>query len=97
MQAQIEHIEIPKGGALNYAWDYSVIEENLGASVSTVAWSTDQSSTVAISGEALASSVASALLTGSNEGNAVIKITATMDDSQIIVTYFDVNVRDYTV
>lgn len=60
--------------------------------VTAVSWSVE-SGTAAISGEALANNVASAVLTFSSAGRALIKAIATAG-TQTFVAYLDVLIRD---
>ncbi len=82
-----------KGEAWTYTIDWTVTAGRLGTSVSSVVWSVDSGSAT-ISGEALASNVASALITTSQSGCAMIKVVATLADGQIDIHYFKVQVSE---
>ena len=82
-----------KGEARVRTADWTVMAEKLGTSVSTVTWSVD-SGTATITGEALASNVATALITTGSTGCALIKVVATMADGQIDNHYFKINVSE---
>ena len=82
-----------KGEAFVYTVDFSVFAGRFSTSVSSVTWTVD-SGTGTISGEALASNVASALVTTGDTGCAMIKLVATMADNQIDIHFFKVDVND---
>jgi hypothetical protein len=68
-----------KGEAFNYSVDWGVFAGRYSTSVSSVVWTVD-SGTATIASEALASNVASALITTNSVGCAMIKLVATMAD-----------------
>lgn len=82
-----------KGEAFNYSVDWNVFTGRFSTTVSSVVWSVD-SGTATISSEALASGVASALITTNSVGCAMIKLVATMADSQVDIHFFKVSVDD---
>jgi hypothetical protein len=82
-----------KGEAFTYTVDWSVFAGRQSTSVSSVVWSVD-SGNATISTEALASNVASALITTGDTGCAMIKLVATMADNQIDIHFFKVDVSD---
>ena len=92
-QSTIENIPQSIGEAFTYTIEWGVIAETLGTTVSSVAWTVD-SGDAAISGEALSSNDASALITTATTSTALIKVVATMTDGQIDTQYFRVKVYD---
>ena len=82
-----------KGEAFTYTIDWSVFAGRLGTSVSSVAWSVD-SGTATIGSEAISSNVASALITTASSGCAMIKLVATMADSQIDIHFFKISTSE---
>lgn len=89
--------DIPQGDLRYAQMDFSVSAGRLGTTVSSVAWSVEEGSTVTISGTpTLSGSIAQALLqAGSNtSGCSLIKVKATMADSQTVSEYIKINVID---
>lgn len=82
--------------AYTYTINFNRATTKAGSSVSSVVWSTDETSIMSISGEALASNKATALLTASatNTGIARISVLATLANSEKVRMYFDVNVAE---
>jgi hypothetical protein len=83
-----------KGSIYTYSVDLTLIEQELSLTASTVTWSTQDSSIVSIGTSALTSSVASAPLTASSEGSALIKLVITTSGDDKIVYFFEVKVID---
>ena len=79
------------GEANTIEYDFAPWEADNG-SVSAVTWSTELGQ-AAISNESLASSIASATITTSQEGKSLIKITATAGNNTF-VTYLHVMSKD---
>lgn len=90
---RIEKAEQFKGEIYQYSFDLSAAVGRLGTTVSSVDWSTDDSE-VTLGAEALASSVASCLITASNTGTAVVKCSATLADGQKIIRYVKIKVEE---
>jgi len=82
-----------KGAATHYEVDYSVLVGRLGTTVSTVTWSVESGSAT-ISGETLASGVASALITTGSEDCSLIKLEAVLADGQTDVFFFKIKTED---
>jgi hypothetical protein len=82
-----------KGEAFNYSVDWGVTVGRLSTSVSSVTWSVDGGNAT-ISGESLTTSLASALITTSDTGCVMVKVTALLADGQIDIHYFKINVDE---
>ncbi len=82
-----------EGEATQYSVDWNVKVSKLSTTVNSVAWSVESGSAL-VSGETLASNVATALVTTDSVDCSLIKLTATFADSQIDVHYFKVRVDD---
>ena len=67
--------------------------EGDNGTVSSVSWSV-VSGNASIANTALASSVASATVTGSSGGKSLVKVTLTTSGNNVGVLYFEVYVRD---
>ncbi len=67
--------------------------KRLSTSVSTAAWTTESGNAAAAS-EALASNVATALVTVPDEETTVLKVKLTMADGQIRHQFINITVRD---
>lgn len=80
-----------KDGATSYSFDLSQWAEDNGT-VTTVTW-TVKSGSATISGEALASNVATALITFGQSGSNLIQIKASTG-SKIYIGYLDVLAKD---
>lgn len=80
-----------EGAKEKYALDFTQWADVNGA-VTSVVWTVD-SGNGAVSGEALASSVASAFLTTSDAGRTVMKVVATVSGGSIHTVYVDVLCR----
>jgi hypothetical protein len=74
--------------------DFSASASKLGTTVSTVAWSIEEGSTVTISNESLTNGVAKALLTSSTDstGCNLIKARAVMANGEILPGYIEMEV-----
>ncbi len=81
------------GEAKIYSVDGTAVAAQKSTSVSTADWSVESGS-AAVSGEALSSNVATALITTANEGCSVIKIKSALADGQIINTYLKINTKE---
>jgi len=79
--------------ATNYSVDYNVLIGRLNTTVTGVVWSVDDGNAT-ITGETLSSGKASALITTSSEGCSLIKLVATLADSQIDVFFFKIKALD---
>lgn len=82
-----------KGEAFNYSVDFNVFTGRFSTSVSSVTWSVDSGSAT-ITGEATASNVSSALIATDNTGCAMIKVVATMANTEIDIHFFKIDVND---
>ena len=80
-----------KSGATTYSFDFSPWAED-NNTVTTATW-TLEAGQATISGEALSSNVATALVTFSQSGGALIKLVAS-SSSEIYVTWLDVLAKD---
>lgn len=67
-----------------------------GESVSSVSWTTDDDSIIAISGAALSSGVASVTVTASTVGLAHLEVLATLNTSRKLHQWFRIEVQDET-
>ncbi len=79
--------------AATFTVDANAEAVRLGTSVSTAAWTTE-SGNAAVSGAALASNVATALITVPDEEDTVVKVKVTMADGQIRHQFIQITVRD---
>lgn len=88
--------EIPKEDVRNVTVDFSVTASNFGVSVSSVTWQIDEGSTVSLSGSpSLSSNVTTETVTANTyTGCNLIRVVATMADSQKVSKYFKLNVID---
>lgn len=94
---KIKCFEMPKGDTRYASVSFVASAGRLGTSVSSVTWSVEEGTTVTISGTpTLTSGVAKALLVASSDikGCSLIKVKATMADSQTVSEYFKINVID---
>ena len=84
-----------KDGADTYSIDFSPwVEDN--HDISTVTW-TSKVGQATISGEALASNVASALITFSQAGSNLIQVKAATASNEIYIAYLNIVVKDPTI
>lgn len=81
-----------KGGAVKYSFDFSPWADD-NATVTAVTW-TVKAGSATISGDALASNVATALVTFGNVGSTLIQVKATTTSNGIYVAYLDVLAKD---
>jgi len=81
-----------KGSTYTYTVDLTILEQELGLTATTVTWSTQDSSTVSIGTSSLASSVATAPITASNQGSALVKLTIQTSGNDKVVYFFEVKV-----
>ena len=77
----------------NYSVDFNVKTSELSTSVSSVSWSVESGSAV-ISNESLSSDIASAFVTTNSADCSLIKVKATLADSQVAIHYFKVKASD---
>lgn len=89
------YAETNEGDVTEIRIDWSAVADVEGTSVSSVAWSVDAGN-ASVSSTALASNVASALLTTTDRARSRTKITATMADSQKSVVFLHVLTNGYT-
>ena len=82
-----------KDSVYTYSVDLSIIEQGLGLTASAVTWST-QNTSISIGTSSLASSVASAPITASSHGEALIKLSITTNGNDAPVYFFKINVID---
>ena len=94
MTQRIAKAEQFKGEVYQYEYEFVNAVGRLGTSVSSADWSTEDTSLITISGEALSSNVASCLITATNTGCAVVKLTATLADTQKIVRFIELTIDD---
>lgn len=82
-----------KGETSAYKVDFSRVMTERGETVSSVEWSSidGQSS---ISNESLASNVATADITASKSGTALVKVTATQSDGNTRIKWLEIQVID---
>ena len=96
---RIPTFEIPQGDQRYADVDFSNAAGKLGTTASSAAWSVEEGNSVTISGTpTLASNVAQGLLvaSGTVTGCSLIKIKATMADTQTVTEYIKINVIDPT-
>ena len=91
---RIERSTMQKDELLQYAFDFSVVADKLSTSVSTADWTTEDTSVISLGTEALASNRATVLVTASNKGCAMLKVTATMADTQKVIGKIKIDVSD---
>ena len=77
-----------------YKVDFSLSATDRGTSVSSITWSSEGSRSVTISNKALASSVASADVSASYSGEALIKCVANYADSNTETQYIKIMIHD---
>ena len=68
----------------------------LGTSVSTAVWGTDDTSTVSLGSQSLASNVSTCRITAAQAGEALIKITVTMANGEVLIPTLCVPVEEET-
>lgn len=91
---RVERATQVKGEVNQYDFDFNAIAVRLGTSVSSADWSTEDTSVIGVGTESLSSNVASVDITASEEGCAMLKISATMADSQVFIRYIKIDVID---
>ena len=91
---RIEISKIEKGEIIQFAFDFSVVADKLSTSVSSADWTTEDTSILSLGTEALASNRATCLVTGSNVGCGMLKVSATMADGQKIIRKIKVSVDE---
>lgn len=79
--------------AMDYQFVWKPLATSLGTTVSSVAYTTDESG-VAFSANSVTDSTASIRITPSQEGSKLIKMTATMADASVAVRYTLLSVSD---
>ena len=82
-----------KGSVYTYSVDLSILDQGLGLTSSAVTWSTEASN-ISIGSATLSSSVASAPITASSQGEALIKLTITTNGNDTPVYFFRIVVMD---
>lgn len=85
--------QLIKGEINQFSFDFAAAVSRLGTSVSSAAWEADSNS-VSLGAESLTSNVASVLITGSSEGCAYAKCTATLADGQKLIRKIHITVVD---
>ena len=75
-------------------WSVVVTDRSGVTAVSSAAWESEGSALLTVSGEALASDVTSAVISGASSGRGLIKCTATFDDGNTESQYIRINVHD---
>ena len=83
-----------KGAAKTYSFDFTPWQED-NSSLSSAAWTTEAGQ-AAITGEALASGIATALITTTESGGSLIKLVATTA-TEIKVIWLDILAKDMKV
>ena len=87
--------ELYQGETQNATVDYSATSSDFGVSASSVAWTVDEGNTVSISGTPTISSnvtTGTIVADANKQGCSLIKVVATMSDSQTVTEFFKVNV-----
>lgn len=79
---------------VTYKWDFSREASRRGTTVSSAAWTKQSGDTVTIANAALASSVASAEITGGNRGISIIKTVCTFADGTKSAKMLKITVLD---
>lgn len=83
-----------KDSVYTYQVDLTLVDQELNVTSSAVTWSTDDTSVVSIGTATFSSSVASAPITASNPGEALIKLSITTGSDDAPVFFFKINVLD---
>lgn len=81
------------GSVITYPFLLSALETDLGAYVSSVAWSTE-SDAVTLGTSSISSSIAGCPITAVNAGDALIKIQIDFDNGDTLLHYFIVSVEN---
>ena len=89
---------LQEGEAHNYSVDTDMwaTRENITTpkTLSSAVWSVVEGNSVTVGSDAESDNVSTALVTASNPGRSIIKVTLTMSDSQIGVQYIHIYVPD---
>lgn len=96
---RVSTFEIPQGDLRYASIDFSPAADRLGTSASSATWTVEEGNTVTISGTpSITSNVAQGLLSAdaNRTGCSLIKIKATMADTQTVTEYIKINVIDPT-
>ena len=93
---EVLHHDLMQDNAVKFTIDLTAECKRLGITLDTVTWSTD-SGNAAVSGEALASNVATGLITVPDEEHAQIKVKLEFSDSQILHQYIQLKIIDPAV
>ena len=88
-----QHVSF-KGAAVKYSFDFSPWAD-ANATVTSVTWTVKAGSAV-VSGAALASNVATALVTFGEAGGNMIQLKAETASNGIYIAYLDVLAKDWT-
>lgn len=88
---------LKKGAVRDVKINFGTTAGRLGTTVSSVAWSTTDTSTVSLGAESLTSGIATCRVTASEEGKALIKSVATMSNGEIEPATFCMEVIDNTI
>ena len=83
-----------KGSIYTYEIDLTILDQELSVTSSAVTWSTTDSSIVSIGTSAFASKVASAPITASSVGEAIVKATITTGSDDQPIYFFKIIVLD---
>lgn len=86
-------IREPKSSALRVELNWAPAAADLGTTLSSVAYTTDQSG-VTFSDSSVASGVGSVTLTGTDLGDKLIKVTATLANGDTLVRFIYLDVDD---
>lgn len=95
--ARIPTFEIPQGDTRNATVDYSATASEFGVNASTVAWTVDEGTSVSISGTPTITSnvtIGTLVADANKTGCSLIKVKATMSDSQTVSKFIKINVVD---
>jgi hypothetical protein len=85
---------LEKGEVATYSVDWNGVINELSTSASSSAWSTDQSSVISTASAALASGVATIVVTASEAGTAILSDQLTMADGSKREQKFAIRVVD---
>ena len=89
--------QVGKGETVNLAINWLRVEKDIGTTVSSVVWATDNND-ISLGSDTLSASIATVPVTNANTENgcATLKCTATMADGQILVRKIMVELIDET-
>ena len=84
MRSKVYRRTLRNGEIRKAAWNLSNLVSTLSTTVSSVAWESDNDSLVTVGGEALASNIATALITASatSTGCTKVKLTVTLANGE---------------